>query len=59
VNTSASVSIPAADPAAVTESGNPAGSAAGIRLLQPKEPTRLELRLQPGVFRFQSTLPEH
>ena len=52
-NTTAMVHVPAKDAAAVTESGQPAGRAAGVKFLRMADAAAV-LEVQSGHYQFQS-----
>ena len=56
-NTTATVHVPANDPATVTEAGQPAARAAGVKFLRG-EPDAAVFEAGSGVYRFHSMLPE-
>jgi alpha-L-rhamnosidase len=56
-NTTATVHVPAKDAAGVTESGQPANSAEGVKFLR-RENQAVVYAVGSGSYRFQSTLPE-
>ena len=57
VNTTATVYVPAKDAASVTESGNPADKAAGIKFLKQENGCAI-YEVSSGTYHFISTLPE-
>ena len=56
INTTATVYVPAMDAAAVTESGKPAATAPGVRLLRTEGKAAV-FAVGSGSYQFQSTLP--
>ena len=56
-NTTATVFVPAKDAAGVTESGQPANLAAGVKFLRQQANAAVFV-VGSGTYRFQSTLPE-
>jgi alpha-L-rhamnosidase len=56
INTTATVYVPAKDSAAVTESGNPAAKAVGVKFLRQEEGAAI-YEVGSGSYRFQSVLP--
>lgn len=57
-NTAATVHVPAADPAAVEESGQPAAQADGVAVL-PSEPGAAVYRVGSGTYHFTSAIHLH
>ena len=57
VNTTATVYVPAKDATSVTESGNPADKAAGIKFLKQENGCAI-YEVSSGTYHFISTLPE-
>jgi alpha-L-rhamnosidase len=54
-NTTATVILPTTNEKTLAERGQPLEKAAGVRLLRT-EPDQVTLEVQPGVYKFQSTL---
>jgi alpha-L-rhamnosidase len=55
-NTTATVFVPAKDGSAVTESGNPASLAEGVKFLRTENNSAV-YAVASGIYRFESTLP--
>ena len=58
INTAATVYVPAKDAAAVTESGQPAGRAVGVKFLRMEKGCAV-YALGSGAYQFQSEMPPH
>jgi alpha-L-rhamnosidase len=56
-NTTATLSVPAKDAAAVAESGRPANAAEGVKFLGMEDATAV-YAVGSGTYRFQSTMAE-
>ena len=56
INTTATVCVPAKDAAGVTESGEPAAEAAGVKFLR-MENSAAVYEVGSGFYRFQSIIP--